>query len=74
MELGPVSKVTNMEYIIAKINIFWGVDCIRHAVAVKWLILNGNKYIRESANGKVSVFGTFMLYCFEYQLYETGFE
>jgi len=58
-ELGPVSEVTN--------------------------ILNGNKYIREksliiiSANGKLPVFGLIkniyvvnsLLYCFEYQLYET---
>lgn len=84
-ELGPVSEVTNMEYITAKIRDFLGIDGIQHAVAVKWLILNGNKYIREksliiiSTNGKVPVFGLIKniyvvncsMYCFEYQLYET---
>lgn len=44
-ELGPVSEVTNMEYITAKIRDFLGIDSIQHAVTVKWLILNGNKYI-----------------------------
>lgn len=85
-ELGPVSEVTNMEYITAKIRDFLGIDGIRHAV--KWLILNGNKYICErsliitNANETVPVFGLkkniyvvdSSLYCFEYQLYETGFE
>lgn len=84
-ELGPVSEVTNMENITAKIREFSGVDGTQHAVTVKWLILNGSKYICEksliitNANETVPVFGLIkiinvidsLLYCFEYQLYET---
>lgn len=84
-ELGPVSEVTNIQYIKAKIKYFLGIDCIRHAVSVKWLIFNSNKYVSErsliitSANGNVPVFGLIKniyvvdssLFCFEYQLYET---
>lgn len=58
---------------------------LEHAVTVKWLTLNGNKYICEksliitSENETVPVFGLIkniyvidsLLYCFEYQLYET---
>lgn len=84
-ELGPVSEVTNMQYIIAKIQDFLGIDGVQHAVKVNWLILNGNKYISErsliitNANETIPVFGLIKniyvvnssLYCFEYQLYET---
>lgn len=54
-----MSEVTNIQYIKAKIKDFLGIDCIRHAVAVKWLIFNSNKYVSErsliitSANGNV---------------------
>ena len=37
-ELGPVSEVTNKEYITAKMRDFLGIDA-QHAVSVKWLIL-----------------------------------
>ncbi|XP_030579955.1 uncharacterized protein LOC115785156 isoform X1 [Archocentrus centrarchus] len=84
-ELGPVSEVTNPEYIAAKIRDFLGIGGIQHGVKVKWLILNGNKYISEksliitSVSDTVPVFGLIKnifvvdssLYCFEYQLYET---
>lgn len=77
-ELGPVPEV-------AKIKDFLGIDCIQHAVAVKWLVFNSNKYVSEksliitNANGKTPVFGLIKniyvvdssLFCFEYQLYET---
>lgn len=56
-----------MESITAKIRDFFfggGIDGIKHAVVVKWLILNGDEHIRDqksllivSANGKVPVFG-----------------
>ncbi|XP_034057976.1 uncharacterized protein LOC117536966 isoform X2 [Gymnodraco acuticeps] len=84
-ELGPVSEVTNKEYITAKIRDFLGIDGIQHAISVKWLILNGNKYISgksliiTNANDTVPIFGLIKniyvidssLYCFEHQLYET---
>ena len=62
-ELGSVSEVTNMDYITEKTRDFLGIDGIQHAVSVKWLILNGIKYIREqsliiaNANETVPVFG-----------------
>ena len=46
-ELGPVSEVDNLEYIRIKIREFLGIDGIKHAVKVKWISLNGNKYISE---------------------------
>lgn len=59
-----------MEYITATITDFLGIDGIQYAVAVKWLILNGNEYIREksliiiSANGNGPVFGLIKnMYC-----------
>lgn len=84
-ELGPVSEVTNLEYITTKMSDFWGICGIKHAVKVKWLILNGNKFISDRSliitktNETVPVFGLIKnislvdssLYCFEYQLYET---
>lgn len=84
-ELGPVSEVHNLEYIRIKIREFLGIDGIKHAVKVKWLSLNGNKYISErsliivSATETLPVFALIKniylvdssLYCFEYQLYET---
>lgn len=39
-DLGPVSEVTNMEYITEKMRGFLGVCGIQHGVKVKWLILN----------------------------------
>ena len=74
-----------MDYITEKTRDFWGINGIQHAVTVKWLILIGNKYIREqslmitNANETVPVFGLIkniyvidsLLYCFEHHLYET---
>lgn len=68
-DLGPVSEVTNMEYITEKMRGFLGVCGIQHGVKVKWLILNGNKYLCErsviitNTSDTVPVFGlikTFM--------------
>lgn len=84
-ELGPVSEVTNMQYITTKIRDFLGIDSIQHVVKVRWLTVNGNKYSSEKsliitdANETVPVFGLIkniyvvnsLLYCFEYQIYET---
>ncbi|KAL3967359.1 claudin [Sarotherodon galilaeus] len=85
-ELGPVSEVANMDHLQSKVVDFLGIeDAIHHAVRVKWLILHGNKYICDrsliliSANGLNPIFGLVknifivnsVLYCFEYQVYET---
>lgn len=84
-ELGPFSEVTNVEYIKAKVRDFLGIDAIQYLISVKWLILNGNKYINGKSliitdvNGTLPVFGLIKyilvvdssLYCFEYQLYDT---
>ncbi|KAM7380069.1 hypothetical protein PAMP_003389 [Pampus punctatissimus] len=83
-ELGPVSEVANMEYVNTKMRDFLGINGIQHTVKVKWLILNGNKYICDrsliitNTNETVPVFGFIkniyvvdsLLYCFEYQLYD----
>lgn len=84
-ELGPVSEVQHLDYIKVKIRDFWGIDGIQHAVRIKWLNLNGNRYISErsliivSATDTLLVFGLIKniylvdssIYCLEYQLYET---
>ncbi|KAL2102281.1 hypothetical protein ACEWY4_001449 [Coilia grayii] len=44
-ELGPMSEVRNIQYIQAKFRDFLGMDSVENVVSVKWLILNGNKYI-----------------------------
>ena len=44
-ELGPVSEVTDTHYIKAKFRDFLGMDITGSIVSVKWIILNGNKYI-----------------------------
>lgn len=84
-ELGPVSEVTNMQYITTKIRDFLGIDSIQHVVKVRWPTVNGNKYSSEKsliitdANETVPVFGLIkniyvvnnLLYCFEYHINET---
>lgn len=45
--LGPVSEVKNMPYLKGKVRDYFGVDQINHAVSVKWITLNGNKYTSE---------------------------
>lgn len=46
-ELGSVSEVQHLDYIKGKVRDFWGIDGIQHAVRIKWLNLNENKYISE---------------------------
>jgi len=84
--LGPVSEVKNMPYLTGKVRDYFGVDQISHAVSVKWITLNGNKYIREKsllvcmANASsLPEFGLVRnifvinssLYCFECQMLST---
>nr|XP_054587799.1 uncharacterized protein LOC129153069 [Nothobranchius furzeri] len=85
-ELGPVSDVSNINHLQSKVVDFLGIeDAVHHAVRVKWLISHGSKYICDrsmiliSANGLIPTFGLIknifvvnsVLYCFEYQVYET---
>ena len=44
-ESGPVSDVTNTEYVKRKVKDFLGIEVMKSVVSVKWYILNGNKYI-----------------------------
>lgn len=47
-QLGPVSKVTNMEYIAAKTRNCLKIDGAQRAATVQWLLVNGKKkYMRE---------------------------
>lgn len=47
-QLGPVSKVTNMEYIAAKTRDCLKIDGTQWAAMVQWLLVNGKKkYMRE---------------------------
>ena len=43
--LGPVSEVKNLLYLEEKATVLLGRRSIKHAVSVKWIVLNGNKYI-----------------------------
>lgn len=38
-----------MPYLTGKVRDYFGFDQINHAVSVKWITLNGNKYIREKS-------------------------
>lgn len=84
--LGPVSEVKNMPYLKGKVKDYFGVDQIDHAVSVKWITLNGNKYICEKTllacmadSTSLTEFGLVKniyvinssLYCFECQRYST---
>lgn len=85
-ELGPASEVKNMTYLQEKCKSFIGVEGIEHAVSVKWLILNGNKYVHNNSliitrvtEDGMPVFGLVQnifivnstLCCFEIQPYNT---
>lgn len=86
--MGPVSEVKNMQYVQDKMRDFLGVDNVHHVISVKWLELNGNKYtchksvIVTNVIDSTPVFGLIKnifiadssLYCFEYQVYDTGFQ
>ncbi|CAG5851037.1 unnamed protein product [Menidia menidia] len=84
--LGPTSEIRNMSYLKEKMRAFLGNDDINNAVSVKWINLNGNKYIQEKTLLLTSVnsndlpeFGLVSniyvinssLYCFEFQQHNT---
>ena len=83
--LGPISEIRNMSYLKEKTRAFLGNDEVNHAVSVKWINLNGNKYIREKSlfvsdvNSDLPEFGLLRniyvinssLYCFEFMPYNT---
>lgn len=80
--LGPTSEIRNMSHLKEKMRAFLGNDDINNAVSVKWINLNGNKYIREKTllvttvnSSDLPEFGVVSniyvinssLYCFEFQ-------
>ncbi|XP_051797996.1 uncharacterized protein LOC110970637 [Acanthochromis polyacanthus] len=83
--LGPTSEVKNMPYLREKVRAFFGNYQISHAVSVKWLNLNNNKYISgktliaNAVSHNLPEFGLVQnifvinssLYCFELQPYTT---
>ncbi|XP_034078395.1 uncharacterized protein LOC117550156 isoform X1 [Gymnodraco acuticeps] len=85
-EMGPVSEVRDLQYLHGKLRDFLGFSEINHAVSVKWLVINGNKYITEKSlilanvlNGNTPEFrlvkSIFLvdskLYCLEYQPFQS---
>ena len=85
-EMGPVSEVKDLQYLTGKLRDFLGVIEVKNAVSVKWLVINGNKYITEKSmilakvlNGNMPEFGLVKkiylvdsrLYCLEYQPFQT---
>ncbi len=84
--LGQVSEVKNMPYLKGKVKDYFGVHQVNHAVSVKWITLNGNKYICEKTllvcmanSSSLPEFGLVRiiyvinssLYCFVCQRYST---
>lgn len=84
--LGPTSEKRNLSYLKEKTRAFLGTDDIGNAVSVKWINLNGNKYIREKTllvtavnSNDLPEFGLVSniyvinssLYCFELQQHTT---
>lgn len=49
-ELGPVSEVSNLEYVSSKIRDFLNIDNFQDIISVKWISLNGNKYISKKTH------------------------
>lgn len=84
-ESGPVSAITNTEYVKNKVRDFLGLEILRSLVKVKWYVLNGNKYISGKSMiiidelDNMPVFGLIKnifvidssVIAFEYQRYET---
>ncbi len=81
-----LSEVKNMPYLKGKVKDYFVVDQVNHAVSVKWITLNGNKYICEKTllvcmanSSSLPEFGLVRniyvinssLYCFVCQRYST---
>ena len=47
--LGPTSEISNMSYLKDKMKAFFGNYKVNHAVSVRWISLNGNKYIQDKS-------------------------
>lgn len=48
-EIGPVSEVKYLQYLHGKLRDFLGFSEVNHAVSVKWLVINGNKYVTQKS-------------------------
>lgn len=85
-EMGPVSEIKDLQYLQGKLRDFLGYDEVNHAVSVKWLMINGNKYITQKSmilakvvNGNMPEFGLVKniylvdssLHSLEYQPFQT---
>lgn len=85
-EMGPVSEVKDLQYLCGKLRDFLGFSEVHHAVSVKWLVINGNKYATQKSmifakvqNDHMPEFGLvkniFLVeskcYCLEYQPFQT---
>lgn len=70
-EMGPVCEVNDLQYLQGKLRDFLGYEEVSHAVSVKWLVINGNKYIIQKSmilakvvNGNMPEFGLVKnIYC-----------
>lgn len=54
--LAPASEISSMSYLKEKVRTFFGYDEATNAVSVKWIKLNGNKYVRDVINCECSQF------------------
>ena len=86
-ELGPTSAVSEASeaYVGSKIRDFLNIDSFHHVISVKWMSLNGNKYISgktliiTDSNDGLPIFGLISniyvidssLFCCEYQVFDT---
>ncbi|XP_028297865.1 uncharacterized protein LOC114460021 [Gouania willdenowi] len=82
---GPVSTVTNTEYVKNKVRDFLGLEILQSVVKGKWYVLSGNKYISEKSMIIIDLIDTLPVFglikniflidssviAFEYQRYET---
>lgn len=46
--MGPVSEVKDLQYLCGKLRDL-GFSEVNHAVSVKWLVINGNKYVTQKS-------------------------
>lgn len=63
-EIGPVYEMKELQYLQGKLRDFLGYVEVNHAVSVKWLMINGNKYTTQKSiilvkvvNGNMPEFG-----------------
>lgn len=85
MKKSPTIEVLNLAYISSKIREFLNIGSFHHVISVKWISLNGNKYVSgktliiTDSNDGLPVFGlinnfyvidSFLFTC-EFQVFDT---